>query len=88
MIQHPGSTLGPGVYCSEPGTFTISAAGKLTLDGENNPHAQWVFQTTTTVVTAASTSIVLKNGAQAKNVFWSVGNLTKLIITFLCLSRS
>jgi hypothetical protein len=87
MIQHPGLTLRPGVYCSGPGTLMISAA-TLTLDGKNNPDAQWVFQTATTVVTAASTSIILKNGAQAKNVFWSVGNLTKLIRTFRCFSRS
>jgi hypothetical protein len=87
MIQHPGLTLMPGVYSSSPGTFTFSA-GTLTLDGNNNPNAQWIFQTVTSVGTAAATNIILVNGAQAKNVFWSVGNLTKLIRTLLCFSRS
>jgi hypothetical protein len=63
----------PGVYCSASGKFIISAA-TVTLDGKNNPNAQWIFQTATTIITAGATSFILKNGAQAKNVFWSVGN--------------
>ena len=52
--------------------MTISAA-TLTLDGRNNPNAQWIFQTTTTIITSTATSFILENGAQAQNVFWSVG---------------
>jgi hypothetical protein len=73
MHKYPGLTLKPGVYCSASGEMTISAS-TLTLDGRNNPNAQWIFQTATTIITASATSFILKNGAQAKNVYWAVGN--------------
>ena len=66
----------PGVYCSNSIDFTISDI--LTLNGENNPNAQWIFKTSGTVTTIAS-SFILENGAQAQNVFWSVGNQPYLI---------
>jgi uncharacterized repeat protein (TIGR01451 family) len=67
-------TLVPGVYC-----FTSSAAltGTLTLDGQGNAGAVWIFQIGSTLVTAASTpvsKVELTNGAQACNVFWQVGS--------------
>jgi hypothetical protein len=45
----------------------------LTLDGQNNTDAIWVFQTKTTLMTGSRSIIVLKNGAQFKNVFWAIG---------------
>ncbi len=68
-------TLAPGIYKSAPGSFAITQ-GNLTLDAQGNPNAFWVFQmaTTFTVGTPASNrSVLLVNGAQAKNVFWQVG---------------
>ena len=43
-----GQTLVPGVYC-----FTSSASlnGTLTLDGQNNPNAVWVFKIGSTLIT-------------------------------------
>jgi hypothetical protein len=71
-----GRTLAPGVYKSAPGTYGITL-GDLTLDAQGNANAVWVFQmaTTLTVGGAAFTpkSVILINGAQAKNVFWYVG---------------
>lgn len=72
-----GLTLPAGVYKSASGTFQITN-GDLILDGGNNPNAMFVFQTGTslTVGIAGPTgarSIVLINGAQAKNVYWHVG---------------
>jgi hypothetical protein len=68
-------TLAPGIYKSAPGSYAISL-GPLTLDAQGNPNAFWVFQmaTSLTVGTPASNqSVILVNGAQAKNVFWQVG---------------
>ena len=72
-----GLTLPAGVYQSASGTFKITN-GNLTLDGMGNPNATWTFQTGTslTVGIAGPTgarSIILTNGAQAKNVYWHVG---------------
>lgn len=72
-----GLTLAPGIYKSASGTFKISN-GNLTLDAQGNPNATWIFQTAAglTVGIAGPTgakSIIMKNGALAKNVFWYVG---------------
>lgn len=73
-----GLTLAPGVYKSASGTFKISN-GDLTLDAKGDPNATWIFQTASglTVGIAGPTgakSVILKNGALAKNVFWYVGS--------------
>lgn len=69
--------LAPGVYTSGSGTFTIQG-GNLTLDAQGNANASWVFQMAASLTVggpgaAFPSSIVLVNGAQAKNVFWQVG---------------
>ena len=73
-----GLTLAPGVYKSASGTFKISN-GDLTLDAKGDPNATWIFQTAAglTVGIAGPTgakSVILKNGALSKNVFWYVGS--------------
>ncbi|SNT38952.1 Ig-like domain-containing protein, partial [Granulicella rosea] len=68
-------TLVAGIYKSAPGSYAITA-GDLTLDAQGNPNAFWVFQMSTTFTVgspAAHRSVLLVNGAQAKNVFWQVG---------------
>ena len=76
--QLGGLTLMPGVYRSAAGPFLITN-GNLTLDAQGNPNAQWFFQapTSLTVGIAGPTgarSVILTNGAQAKNVYWYVGS--------------
>lgn len=69
-------TLAPGTYKAASGSFDITL-GNLTLDAKGDPNATWVFQmaTTLTVGTPASNrSVLLVNGALAKNVFWQVGS--------------
>jgi hypothetical protein len=69
-------TLAAGTYKAAPGSYTMSL-GDLTLDAKGDPNAFWVFQmaTTLTVGTPSSNrSVLLVNGAQAKNVFWQVGS--------------
>jgi len=71
-------TLAPGIYKSAPGSFAIQG-GDLTLDGQGNPNSVWVFQMASTLTVggpgaAFPQSVILKNGAQAKNIFWQVGS--------------
>lgn len=70
--------LAPGVYTSESGSFLMEG-GDLTLDAQGDANAVWVFQMATTLTVggpgaAFPQSIILINGAQAKNVFWQVGS--------------
>jgi hypothetical protein len=66
-----GKALAPGVYC-----FTSSAqlTGQLVLDGRGDSKAVWVFQIASTLTTATNSSVVLRKGARAGNVFWQVGS--------------
>jgi hypothetical protein len=66
-----GTTLKAGVYC-----FASSAqiSGTLTLDGQDNPNATWIFKMGSTLTTASGASVQLINGAQECKVFWQVGS--------------
>lgn len=68
----------PGVYQS---ITSIMIANDLTLDAQGNPNAVFVFQSSSTVGTAAGaappgtrTRILLVNGAKASNVWWQAGS--------------
>ncbi len=65
-----GKTLVAGVY--NAGGATLGLTGTLTLDGQNDPNSVWIFQATSDLITASSSSVGLINGAQACNVFWQV----------------
>jgi hypothetical protein len=68
-----GTTKAPGVYCS---ATSIGITGTLTLDGNGDPNANFVFQAGSSLITAGN--IVLINGAQAKNVYFQVGSSATL----------
>jgi hypothetical protein len=71
-----GLTLTPGVYRSES---SLGLTGTLTLDGQGDPNAVFIFQAPDSTLTTASNSRVnLINGAQACNVFWQVGSSATL----------
>lgn len=70
------STLKPGVYDSADGTFGIT--GTLTLDTEGDPHAVFIFQAASTLITASDSRVIVLNGAEACNVFWQVGSSATL----------
>lgn len=75
--QLGGLTLPAGVYKSAGGTFGITS-GNLTLDAMGDPNAVWIFQAPTSLTVgvagpAGARSVILVNGAQAKNVYWYVG---------------
>jgi hypothetical protein len=71
-----GTTRTTGVYDSVGGTFEI--AGTLTLDAEGDPNAVFIFKATSTLGTAADSTVNLINGAQSCNVFWQVGSSATL----------
>jgi hypothetical protein len=70
--------LAPGDYTAAAGTFMIQG-GDLTLDAKGDANAVFVFQMATTLTVggpgaAFPQSVILVNGAQAKNVYWQVGS--------------
>jgi len=70
-----GQTLYSGVYNS---ASSIQLNGALTLDGQGDPAAVFVFQAGSTLTTASASQVNLVNGAQACNVFWQVGSSATL----------
>lgn len=70
-----GTTLVPGVY-KTTGASTLNLG--LTLDGQNNPNAQFIFQIGGSLSTNAESKIHLINGALACNVFWKVEGLVSM----------
>ncbi len=65
-----GLTLVAGVY--NAGGVALDLTGTLRLDGQNDPNSVWVFQATSSLITASSSSVKLINGASPCNVFWQV----------------
>jgi hypothetical protein len=74
--QLGGQVLVAGVYASQDGAFLLT--GALTLNGENNPNAVFVFQAASTLTTASGSSVVLSGQAQSCNVFWQLGTSATL----------
>lgn len=73
--QLGGQTLTPGVYAfGHASTANITAASPLTLDGQGNAAAVFVFQASSDLVTASGSTVRLINGAEACNVFWQVSS--------------
>ena len=77
-----GQTLQPGVH-SIAGNTTIN--GILTLDGQNDPDAVFIFRIQGTLSSGAAAKINLINEAKACNVFWKVEGAVNLASgTFMC----
>jgi hypothetical protein len=71
-----GTTITPGVYCN---ASSVGITGTVTLNGNGNPNAVFIFQIGSTLTTAAGNSaVVLIGGAVASNVFWQVGTSATL----------
>ena len=70
-----GKTLTSGVYY---GSSSIAITGTLTLDGNNDPNAVWIFQAGSTLGTSVGSNVLLIGGAQASHVFWQVGSSATL----------
>ena len=64
-----GLTLAPGLYKWGTG---VSISTDVTLSG--GPDAVWIFQIAGTLKQANGKRVTLAGGAQARNVFWQVGD--------------
>ena len=71
-----GRTLTPGVYRGAP---SLHLTGTLTLDGQGDPNAVFIFQApASTLITGSASRVLLLGGAQACNVVWQVGSSATL----------
>ncbi|CAN5386419.1 hypothetical protein BH23VER1_BH23VER1_10960 [soil metagenome] len=70
--QLGGKTLIPGVY-RFGGAATANLIGNLTLDSNGEVDPVWIFQASSTLITASNSSITLI-GATSCDVFWQVGS--------------
>ncbi|MFA7309853.1 MAG: ice-binding family protein [Candidatus Paceibacterota bacterium] len=70
-----GQTLTPGLYNS---ASSLGLTGTLTLDGQGNPNAVFIFQIGSALTTASGSRVNLVNGAQACNVVWQIGSSATL----------
>ncbi len=68
-VELAGLTLEPGVY-STGGVIELN--GNLTLDANGDPNAVFVFQSLSTLLAGAGSSITFIDGATACNVYWRV----------------
>jgi uncharacterized repeat protein (TIGR02543 family) len=73
-VELGGTTKLPGAY-NNP---SLGITGTLTLDGLGDSTAVFIFRADSTLITAASSAVILTNGAQACNVFWQVGSSATL----------
>jgi hypothetical protein len=68
-----GKTLTAGVY-----TFTVVVTIDSDLTFEGGADDVFVIQTTGDLTQAANTQVILKGGAQAKNIFWQVAGFVEI----------
>ncbi|MFZ0033450.1 MAG: ice-binding family protein [Sedimentisphaerales bacterium] len=73
-----GAILTPGVYTYAVAAPWATAGTTLTLNALGDPSSQWIFQIGSTLITPASATVALINGASANNVFWQVGTSATL----------
>lgn len=69
-----GRTITPGAYTG--GTLEIN--GNMTLDGQGNSSAVFIFRSAATLITGTGSTVTLTNGAQACNVYWQIGSSVTL----------
>lgn len=75
--QLGGKTLVPGVY-QLPAAATANLIGALTLDPNGVTNPVWIFEATSTLVTASNSSVVLDPGVVPCDVLWVVGSSATL----------
>lgn len=71
MVFGNGETITAGIYSI---ASAVSVSGSLTLDGQNNPNAKFIFQVGGALNSSSSANLVLTNGATPNNIYWIVLN--------------
>ena len=74
-----GLSLTPGVYTVPAGTSNLT--GTLTLNGQGNLNAFWVFQMPITLITSPGSVVNVINTGAGAGVYWNVGSSTTLDTT-------
>ena len=69
-VDLAGLTLFPGVYTVPAGVSNLT--GTLTLDGQGNANAAWVFQMESSLITSPNSVVNLVNTGSGAGVFWNV----------------
>lgn len=80
-----GLTLLPGVYTVPAGTTNLS--GSLTLDGQGNANAAWIFQMESTLITSSNSNVNITNTGDGAGVFWNVGSSATLDVNTMFLGN-
>jgi len=73
IAEMGGMTFTPGTYTHGSAINIALANPIVTLDGEGDENAVFIFIAGSTLTTCAFSQIVLQNGANAENVFWVLG---------------
>jgi len=75
------AAFGQGLVLT-PHTYLMNAAtvlnGNVILNAQDNPDAVFVIKIVGALSTSTYASVILQNGAQAKNVFWKIDGATSL----------
>jgi len=66
-----GITLTPGLYISND----INLKGELTIDAKGDENAVFIIKVSRNVILGDNVKMILKNNANANNIFWSVGGI-------------
>jgi hypothetical protein len=77
FIEIGGLTFTPGTHRSDT-SMNFAYGTVVTLDGLGETDPVFLFQARSTLVTAADTYFILKNGAKAENVLWVLGTAATL----------
>lgn len=71
-----GLTLSPGIYTVPAGVSNLT--GTLTLNGQGNANAAWVFQMPSTLITSPGSVVNVTNTGAGAGLFWNVGSSATL----------
>lgn len=78
-VNLSGLTLVPGVYTVPAGTSNLT--GTLTLNGQGNANAAWVFQMPSTLITSPGSVVNVVNTGAGAGIYWDVGSSATLDTT-------
>ena len=53
---------------------SLAITGNVTLDGQNDPNAVFIFQMASTLTASTNSTVTMINLANPCNVFWQVGS--------------
>lgn len=78
-----GAIITPGVYTVPAGVTNLS--GTMTLDGQGNANAAWVFQMPSTLITSPNSVVNMINTGAGAGLYWNVGSSATIDVntTFL-----